>query len=115
MIDKWKAWVGLTLAVIALASAGLTGARWLIAQEAAAVAKKQVEPLEQQVKVQNQRLDDIVMLNRQSEDREALIFCLDRQHKEMTSEERQRQCDKESAERWERWAEQDRKQEDPDG
>lgn len=111
MIDKLKLYVGLALGSIALASACLAGARWLIAQEAAAVAKEQVEPLERQVEIQNQRLDDIVMLNRQSEDREALIFCLDRQHKDMTPEERQRQCDKESAERWEKWAEQDREKE----
>jgi hypothetical protein len=115
MIDKWKSWVGLALAAIALAGACLTGARWLIAQEAAAVAKQQVEPLQKQIEVQNSRLDDIVTLNRQNEDRGALIFCLDRQHKDLTEEERQRQCDKESAERWEKWREQDRKKGDGDG
>ena len=111
MIDKWRAYIGIALAMIALAGACLTGARWLIAQE----AQKQMKPLQEQVEHQNERLDEIVHLNRQAEDRQALIFCLDRQYQDQTEEERQRQCEKESAARWEKWAAQDRAKESPDG
>jgi hypothetical protein len=113
VIDKWKSWVGLALAVIALAGAGLSGAKWLIAQE----AKKQMQPVQQQVEQTNERLDEIVELNRRTEDREALIFCLDRQHQDLPPEERAKVCEQESTERWARWAkEDDRKRKDgPDG
>lgn len=68
------------------------------AQEA---AKKEVEV--QMAPVQ-QDLRELVEQGRRREDREAFVFCLDRQYQDETPEERQRICQDESDLRWEMWA-----------
>lgn len=68
------------------------------AQEA---AKKEVEVKMAPVQ---QSLDELVDQGRRREDREAFVFCLDREHQDVTSEQRQRICQDESDLRWETWA-----------
>lgn len=68
------------------------------AQEA---AKKEVEV--QMAPVQ-QSLDELVEQGRRREDREAFVFCLDRQHQDLDADDRQRLCQDESDHRWELWA-----------
>jgi len=95
-MTKVGAWAGAMLAVLALCAAGLSGAKWLIAQEYA----KQMAPVQEQ-------LDEIIQQNRVDSDRESLIFCLEWKHQDETAEVRKELCEKESAERWAEWKRQD--------
>ena len=95
-VTRITAWAGAILAVLAVSTAGLTGAKWLIAQE----YTKQMAPVQEQ-------LDEIIQQNRVDSDRESLIFCLEYKHEDATAEERKVLCAEESAERWAEWKRQD--------
>jgi Na+-translocating ferredoxin:NAD+ oxidoreductase RnfG subunit len=110
MIDKWKQYAGLALALLALAGAALSGAKWLIAQE----AKKHMAPVEQKVEQTNERLDAILQQQRQQQDWDRTVYCLEKQHQDETAEERERICREESEARWKAWALEDSLKEKPD-
>lgn len=102
-VTKITAWAGAILAVLAVSTAGLTGAKWLIAQEAA----KQMAPVQQAV-------EQLVEQGRQREDREKLWRCLDKEHQELEPEDRKAVCTEESAERWKEWKLEDDKKKKPE-
>ena len=69
----------------------------LRAQEAAKdEVKAQMAPVQEQ-------LGELVHQGRRREDREALVFCLDRQYQDVSADERQRICNEESELRWKHW------------
>lgn len=109
-ITKVGAWAGAIISVIVLCGLALTGAKWLIAQE----AQKQLAPVQQQVEQTNERLDDILKQNREGQDWDKTVYCLEKQHQDETPEERERLCKEESEARWDAWDEEDDKT-DPDG
>ena len=110
-VTRLTAWAGAILAVLAVSTAGLTGAKWLIAQE----YTKQMAPVQEQLDAviayilhpDYQALDEIIQQNRVDSDRESLIFCLEYKHEDATAEERKVLCAEESAERWVEWKRQD--------
>lgn len=68
------------------------------AQEAAKdEVKAQMAPVQQQ-------LGELVHQGRRREDREALVFCLDREYQDRPAAERQRLCNTQSEYRWRHWA-----------
>lgn len=110
MIDKWKTYTAFALSLIALAGACLTGAKWLIAQE----AKKQMAPVEQKVEMTNERLDAILQQQRQQQDWDRTVYCLEKKHQDKPADEREQLCRDESEQRWKEWAAEDRVREQKD-
>jgi len=103
-LTKLGAWAGAILTILALCGLGLTGAKWLIAQEAA----KQIAPVQVQ-------LETLIEQGRQKADWDKTVYCLDKQYQDETPEERARLCEKESEARWEKWRLEDKlKQKGPE-
>lgn len=101
-LTKLGAWAGALLAVLALCGAALTGAKWLIAQE----AQKQMAPVQEQV-------ETLIEQNRQQLDWDKLVYCVEKQHQDKTAEERERICKAESEQRWKEWRAEDEAKKDP--
>lgn len=100
---KIGAWAGAVLAVLALCGAGLTGAKWLIAQE----AQKQMAPVQEQV-------EKLIEQNRQQLDWDKTVYCLKEKHQDETPKERERLCEEESEARWKEWRAEDKQDEEPE-